>query len=119
MTDLLTIIAMLVPMTRNLAGTVLLACDIVGRERPALARAVYIELRPFYWPAVVAYAALSTIAGDGLVGIGFNVGMCTLCWFGGPDDDDDRWRRRRRKLAEKVEATADGLKVVPATGGAS
>jgi hypothetical protein len=111
--------ASLVPVCWNLASAAILAAQIFGREPSELARTVRAELRPFYWPAIVAYTALAITAGMSPVKVGFLVGIWTLTWFTENSDDDDRWKRRRKKLAERVSVAAGRLQVVPATGGAS
>jgi hypothetical protein len=104
----------LVPIMWNFAGLMVLLAKVRGREASDLVRALYGELRPFYWPAVAVWAGLHVWAGSPLAMVGGTTVMWALGWFAGRGDDDDRWKRRRRKLGDRIRATAAGLKVVPA-----
>lgn len=96
------------------AGFVILMADALEVDPPQAVRAVYHELQPFYLPAVVvAFVAGSLLhRPDWLSGLWLVAGIGL--WAALRDlDDDDRWTRRRERLAEKVEAVAGRLVVVP------
>jgi hypothetical protein len=82
-------------------------------------KAVYHELRPFYWPAVVLGYLCEVIRWHQPFD---PINLWTLAaaafqWWllkdaGG--DDDDRWKRRKARLAERVSEVGGRLTVVPA-----
>lgn len=91
---------------------VLIKVHAAGRT----ARAVFHELKPFFWPAALL-GYLCEIVRFGKPFDPFNLvamGTCVLAWFMLRNADDDRWKRRRRQVAEKVAQVAGRLTVVPA-----
>lgn len=95
-----------------------------GRAPKKLFHTVYCELRPFYWPAVVAMAAGEIV--DNPIAYALNwlhylyafSYFMNWCWLKDADDDD-RWKRRRRRAAEAVKSIGARLIVVPVPQGAS
>lgn len=102
------------------SGTFLHLARFVGRTGGPSLKAVFHELKPFYWPAICVQAVTDAF----MTGVGWDdllvVGIWAGCWWAmrNDGDDDDRWRKRRKKLAERVSIVAGRLAVVPATGGA-
>jgi hypothetical protein len=99
-----------------IAAVLIYLTKTVGRRPAEVIRAVFHELRPFYWPAfcveTVAEAWLDQPFGFWqAVGIASTV----FCWWFYKDiDKDDRWKRRKAKLADKVRRAGSRLVVSPA-----
>lgn len=87
--------------------------------RSSFASTVWAELRPFYLPAWVLWAAAGIATGHNhpsdLIAYGF--GLVNWIVYRDIGDDDDRWRRRRKRLVEKIAQHGGKLVVVPATEG--
>src|SRR5205823_6256006 len=84
--------------------------------QPAILRAVFHELRPFYLPSAVLVLVDQTMHDDSLFWRSFTF-ACSLanwCYCKYRFEYDDRWKRRKAKLVEKVRALGGRLTVEPA-----
>lgn len=101
------------------ACVVLLLSKTHGRAYPALARAIFHELRPLFLPAAATVYVTDAIGEgtfiDGMRIFGFACQIFIWVYYR-KFDDDDRWKRRAKRLAEKVEAAGHRLTVVPVGG---
>lgn len=86
---------------------------LLGRKIPA-ARRVFWELRPFYWPAVVAVILtqdltamphrvdVAEVVDVAAAGVYATVTVTMWLLFKDSDDDDNRWHRRWHRVTRRL-----------------
>lgn len=124
--DLAGLVGFLVYMAWTFSAVCILSSRELHREPKEIFQTIFWEMRPFYWPSVVALWMLGIVpdpvawAADWINWAYIPAFYLTWRWLKDvDDDDDDRWKRRRRRAAEAVKSIGSRLVVVPAPAGAS